>query len=197
MRPTLLACIVLVMLQPSTAPAQQTPVRILITYHSETGNTEKLAQSIRDGAKSVPGAEITLQKMADVKDDTISNFDGIVIGTPVHWANLSTESRRFIDRLGTALAKTKVWGDGRAAGVFCTGGNVSSGKEMARLSLISSLLEMRFVVIGGVDDDGFGTLGPQATTGPADPGVSGKEMEEGRRFGERFARLTRQMRASR
>jgi NAD(P)H dehydrogenase (quinone) len=197
MKHILLACMALLTLQSSAASAQQAPVRILVAYHSETGNTEKLVQAIRDGAKPVQGVEVTLQKMADVKDETISTFDGIVIGTPVHWANLSVESRRFLDRLGVALAKTKVWGDGRTAGVFCTGGNVSSGKEMARLSLMSSLLEMRFVVIGGIDSDGFGTLGPQATTGPVDPGISDKELEEGRRFGERFARMTRQFRVPR
>lgn len=197
MRQFLLASIALLTLQFSVAPAQQAPVRILVAFHSETGNTEKIAQAIRDGAKLVQGVEVTLQRTADVKDETIPTFDGIVMGTPVHWANLSTESRRFLDRLGAALAKTKVWGDGRTAGVFCTGGSVSSGKEMARLSLMSSLLEMRFIVIGGVDSDGFGTLGPQATTGPADPGISDKELEEGRRFGERFARMTRQLRTSR
>ena len=71
------------------------------------------------------------------------------------------------------------------------------GKDVARLSILSAFLTMRFVAIGGVDAEGFGTLGPEATTGPADPGVSEKELEEARRFGERFARLTRQMRGSR
>ncbi len=143
----------------------------------------------------MPGVEVALQKMTDVKDDALATFDGYIVGTPVHWANESAESRRFLDRLGNGLSGTKVWGEGRTAGVFCTGGAVSSGKEMARLSMISSLMEMRFVVIGGVDADGFGTLGAQATTGPADPGVSDKERDEGRKFGERFARMTRQFRA--
>jgi hypothetical protein len=47
-----------------------------------------------------------------------------------------------------------------------------------------------------VDDQGFGTMGPEATTGPADPGVSDKEQEEARSFGERFAKLTRQLRSA-
>ena len=56
---------------------------------------------------------------------------------------------------------------------------------------------MRFVVIGGVDEEGYGTLGAQATTGPSDPGLNEKELSEARRFGERFARLTRQIRGPR
>jgi hypothetical protein len=68
------------------------------------------------------------------------------------------------------------------------------GKDVARLSILSAFLTMRFTVAGGVDDEGFGTLGPEATTGAGDPGVSEKEQAEAQRFGERFARLTRQVR---
>jgi NAD(P)H dehydrogenase (quinone) len=197
MKPILIAFISLMIPQPAMVLAEQSPVRILITYFSQTGNTEKLAQAIGDGAKSAAGVEVSLRKMADVKDDILPSFDGIVVGTPVHFANLSTESRRFIDRLGAALAKTKAAGSSRTAGVFCTGGEVSLRKDIARLSLMSSLFEMRFIIIGGVTTEGYGTLGPEAATGPADPGLSDKELEEGRRFGERFARLTRQLLASR
>jgi NAD(P)H dehydrogenase (quinone) len=196
MKRRLIVCVAVFALFLCSVSAQQpSPVRILVTYYSQTGNTEKLAQAIGDGAKAVQGVEVTLQKMADVKDAALATFDGVIVGTPVHWASLSTESRRFLDRLGGGLAGTKVWGEGRTAGVFCTGGAVSIGKEMARLAMISSLMEMRFIVIGGVDADGFGTLGPQATTGPADPGMSEKELDEGRKFGERFVRFTRQFRA--
>ncbi len=165
--------------------------RILIAYDTQTGNTEKFAQSIAKGA-TMPGVEITLKKMADVKDDTIPGFDGVIVGTPVHWSNMSVHSKEFLDRLGAGLWKAKTNGDGRTAGVFCTGGGVAMGKDEARLSIIAALLVMRFTIIGGVDDSGFGTIGPEATTGPADPGLSEKELEEARQFGERFARITKQ-----
>jgi NAD(P)H dehydrogenase (quinone) len=181
-----------------TAFAQQPPpARILISYYSETGFTEKLAQTIGKGAASVSGVEVTVRKTTDVKDEDIPGYDGILLGTPVQWSNAATEARRFLDRVGAALWKAKVYGDGRTAGAFCTGGGVAMGKDIARLSILSAFLTMRFTVIGGVDDQGFGTLGPEATTGPADPGLSEKELEEGRQFGERFARMTRQIRVAR
>ena len=176
------------------AVAQDAAVkRILIAYHSESGNTEKLAQAIRKGASAVPGAAVTLKKTADVHDDEILRYDGIVVGTPVQWSNLSAETKRFLDRVGAALWKAKTTGDGRTAGAFCTGGGVSMGKDVARISILSAFLTMRFMVIGGVDADGFGTLGPEATTGTADPGISEKELDEAQKFGERFARFTRRM----
>jgi hypothetical protein len=66
---------------------------------------------------------------------------------------------------------------------------------MARMSAIAAFLAMRFVIVGGVNDEGFGSLGPQAVTGGEPPGVSARELADARRFGERFARLTRQMRS--
>ena len=181
----------------AAALAQQPPARILVAYHSGTGNTAKLAQAIRDGAASVDGIEVVLRKTSEVRPEEVPAYDGIVLGTPVHWFNLSTEAKRFLDEVGNALWKAKTSGDGRTAGAFCTGGGAAMGKDMARLSILSAFLTMRFIVIGGVDSEGFGTVGPEATTGPTDPGVSGREEAEARRFGERFARFTRQIRASR
>jgi len=177
--------------------AQEPPTRILVAYHSGTGNTEKLAQSIRNGAASVAGVEVTLRKTTEFKVEEIVNYDGIVAGTPVHWFNMSAEMKRFLDEIGNSLWKSKATGDGKTAGAFCTGGHPSMGKDAVRLSILSAFLTMRFLVVGGVDGEGFGTLGPEATTGQADPGVSVREMEEARRYGERFARFTRQVRSSR
>lgn len=176
------------------APAAE-HTRILIAYHSETGNTEKLAQAVQRGAAAVAGVEATLRKVAAVKPEEIVAADGIVVGTPVHWSNLSAETKRFLDRAGDALWKAKTSGEGRTAGAFCTGGAPAMGKDMARLSILSAFLIMRYVVIGGVEAEGYGTLGPEATTGGPKPGVDEKALEEARRFGERFARLTRQLRA--
>jgi NAD(P)H dehydrogenase (quinone) len=185
------ACALLMATAAGAAPA----VRILIAYHSRTGNTEKMAAAVREGAASVAGVEIVLRKVAEVTPDDIVKADGIVLGTPVEWGNLSAEAKRFIDRVGEALGKAgATYGEGRTAGVFCTGGSPSNGQEMARISAIAAFLAMRFVIVGGVNDEGFGSLGPQAVTGGKPPGVNNRELAGARRFGERFARLTRQMR---
>jgi len=172
------------------------PVHILIAYHSQTGNTAKLAAAVREGAASIAGVEAVLRPVAEAASEDIVKSDGIVLGTPVHWGNLSAESKRFLDRIGEVLGKAgKMLGEGRTAGVFCTAGSASNGQEMARLGAIAAFLDMRFVVIGGVNDNGFGSLGPQAVTGGSPPGLNDRDRAEARRFGERFARLTLQFRA--
>ena len=184
------------MLVTATAAAAP-PVRILVAYDSQTGNTAKLAAAVREGAASVAGVEVLLRPVADASAEEIVKSDGILLGTPVHWGNLAADAKRFLDRVGEALGKQgKTLGEGRTAGVFCTAGSPSNGQEMARLAAIAAFLDMRFVVIGGVNDDGFGSLGPQAVTGGAPTGIGERDRAEARRFGERFARLTLQFRGA-
>lgn len=177
-----------------TALAQQVPVRILVSYHSESGNTAKVAEAVRKGA-TLPGIAVTLKKADEVTDDEVTRYEGIIFGAPVHWQTAAADGKRFLDRVAAAYQKAKLNGDGRTAGVFCTAGAVASGKDLARLSMIAEFLAMRFTIIGGVDAEGFGTLGPQATTAGKPGNVPAADLEEARAFGERFARLTRQYRS--
>ena len=188
-----LACTLLA----AAAAGAASPVRILIAYHSRTGNTEKMAAAVREGAASVAGVEIVLRKVADVTADDIVKADGIVLGTPVEWGNLSAEAKGFLDRVGAALGKAgATFGEGRTAAVFCTAGNASNGQEMARMGAIAAFLGMRFVIVGGVGQEGFGSLGPQAVTMGKPPGINDGDRADARRFGERFARMTRQLRTA-
>jgi NAD(P)H dehydrogenase (quinone) len=172
----------------TAAGAQTRPTEILIAFHSDTGHTARLAEAVREGAARIDGVKVALRRAEEVSEDDIEQADGIVLGTPVQWAGLAADAKKFLDRLAVVLGSNL--GEGRTAAAFCTGGAVSSGKELARLSILAAFLNMRFLVVGGVDAEGFGILGAQATTGPSSPGLDDVELEEGRRFGERFARLT-------
>ena len=180
---------------------EASPVTILIAYDSRTGNTETFARAVLEGVGTVEGAIGVLRKQSDVEEADIVDADGILVGSPVHWGNLSVETKGFIDRLGGVLASAGEIGTDstpatrtlRTGGAFVTGGSVASGKELVRIGILTSLLAFKFVIIGGEDAAGFGTLGAQATTGPSDPGLSEAELAEARRFGARFARLTKKL----
>lgn len=176
------------------SPQDERP-QILVVHDSRTGFTETMARAVAEGAASVEGITVRSVPMAAVEDADIVRASGILVGSPVHWAGASADTRRFLERLGGALSNNEELGPGstarlRAGGAFVTAGAVSSGKELARVEILAALLNMRFVVVGGDEPDGFGTLGPQATTGESDPGLSDAELAEARRFGERFARMT-------
>jgi NAD(P)H dehydrogenase (quinone) len=186
-------CILALAIAAASPPAEDRS--ILVVFDSRTGHTEGLARAVAEGVARVEGAAAVLRRREEVADEDILAASGILLGSPVHWASLSAESKSFLERVGQVLVEAKELGQGstprmRAAGAFVTGGAVSSGKELARIAILAAFLNMRFVVVGGEEADGFGTLGPQATTAGGDPGLSEAELEEARRFGKRFADVT-------
>jgi NAD(P)H dehydrogenase (quinone) len=179
---------------PRRSEAPERP-SVLVVYVSRTGQTEALARAVVDGLDAVEGVDARLRAASDASDEEILGASGILLGTPVHYGSASREAHGFLERLGNLLVGAGELGPGstpepRLGGAFVTAGSVASGKELARLDVIAALLNMRFVVVGGEEGDGFGTLGAQATTGERDPGLSASELEEARAFGRRFGSLT-------
>ena len=182
--------------EPGPRTEEQALARVLVAYHSRTGNTESMAKAVAEGVGAVDGVVVTIKAVGEVSEQDILQADGILLGTPVHWGSLAVPAKDFLDRVGEVL-DNQTHGEGRTAGAFCTGGAVSSGKELARLAILAAFMNLRFVVVGGLAADGFGNLGAQATTGPEDPGISATELDEARRSGERFARITKQYKEGR
>src|SRR5437763_11913373 len=75
------------------APAGDT--KVLIVYHSLTGNTEKMAQGVAEGANSVSGARVVLKKVGDVTADDLLACDALIVGSPVYFANMAAEIKVF------------------------------------------------------------------------------------------------------
>jgi flavodoxin len=78
-----------------------------ILYFSQTGNTRKFAEAMSDSLKIPAVYDITATEPKVVND-----FDLIILGTPVHGFNPSTEALAFVKRLPE--------GDGKRAILFCT-----------------------------------------------------------------------------
>ncbi|MGC2423497.1 MAG: flavodoxin domain-containing protein, partial [Nitrospirota bacterium] len=55
--------------------------RVLILYYTRTGNTEKMARFIEEGAKSA-GAQTALKAVVDATLDDLQSSDAVVIGSP-------------------------------------------------------------------------------------------------------------------
>lgn len=160
--------------------------KVLIAVHSETGHTRALGEAVRAGAASVEGVEVVVREVGSVTEGDVRGAAGILIGTPVHWQTMSAEAKKLLDRMGGWMGKEL--GEGKTGGAFCTSGSASNGADTTRMGVVAALLSMRFVVVGGVIEGGFGSVGAQAYGE-----VGEEEKAEGRRFGERFARVTLRM----
>jgi len=119
--------------------------KVLIVFHSETGNTEQMAQSVAEGARSVEGVEVVLLSVDDVTADQLIEADAIILGSPVYNANVTPEISKFIaswpfedqplkDKIGAA---------------FVTAGGISAGEEIVQMNILQSMLVFGMVVVGG------------------------------------------------
>jgi flavorubredoxin len=56
--------------------------RILVLYYSRTGNTEKMANAIAEGARTVGNVEVEISYHVDAED--LSGFDALLVGAPTY-----------------------------------------------------------------------------------------------------------------
>jgi len=98
--------------------------KILIVYHSQTGNTQKMAHAVADGAKSIEGVEVILKKAADATLDDLLTADGLALGTPENFGYMSGMVKDFFDRTYDG-AEEKVFR--KPFVVFISAGNDGTG----------------------------------------------------------------------
>jgi|SRR5262245_19970917 len=168
----------------SQAQAPAGDVNVLIVYHSVTGNTEKMAQGVADGVKSVAGANVVLRKVGDATGDDLLACDALIVGSPVYYANMAGEIKTFFDNwlLKFRFAFTDFKMRNKIGGAFVTGGSISNGKETTMQSIHAAMLINQMSVVSG-----GGAFGASATTGPDSPGIDEKELETARALGKRVA----------
>ncbi len=108
--------------------------KILIVYHSQTGKTQKMAQAVYEGAKSIDGADVVLKKAADATLEDLLAADGLAIGTPENFGYMSGMIKDFFDRTYVG-AQEKVFR--KPFVVFISAGNDGTGalRAIERIAL--------------------------------------------------------------
>jgi len=160
-------------------------VTVLVTYHSATGNTEKMAQGVADGAKAVSGTSVVLKRVGEVVAGDLSSSDAVIIGSPVYFANMSGEVKTFLDNwsLKFDLFRERKMRN-KVGAAFATGMAVSAGKEFTILGILAAMLNNQMIIVSG-----GGGFGASATTGPDSPGIDEKELASARDLGKRVAEV--------
>jgi flavorubredoxin len=69
--------------------------RILVLYYSRTGNTEKMAEAVAEGAEKAGNAEVELEYHVDAED--LNRFDAIVVGVPTYYHDMPIDIKRLFE----------------------------------------------------------------------------------------------------
>lgn len=71
--------------------------KILVVYHTQTGNTEKLALAVKEGIESC-GIDAILKKAAEASLEDLLSCDGYCFGTPDYFSYMAGALKDFFDR---------------------------------------------------------------------------------------------------
>jgi len=139
--------------------------RILIVCDTNGGNTYRMAQRIARGVESADGGESILRavpkvgartepRLDDVPEtgapyvelDELADCDGLILGSPTHFGNMSASLKHFLDGttsqwFGGALA-------GKPAAAFTSTGSLHGGNEATLLTMMIPLLHHGMVLVG-------------------------------------------------
>lgn len=161
-------------------------IKILVAYHSATGNTEKLAHGIAEGAKRVDGTVVLVKRVGQVTAEDLFSSDAVIVGSPVYWANMAGEVKTFFDnwQLKFGVFPEFKMRD-KVGAAFATGGQVAGGNEITMLSILAAMLGNQMIVVSG-----GGAFGASATTEGQSPGIDDQELGTAHELGHRVAEVT-------
>lgn len=159
--------------------------KVLVVFYSRSGNTEKLAEAIAEGALE-EGAEVTVRRVNEIVSediiakvsgwkehrdrmqakfpaptpDDVAAADAVVFGTPTRFGNVSSELKAFVDSLGGLWAKGKM--NGKVGAAFTSTSTPHGGNESTILTMYNFMAHFGMVIVppGYSDPAVFGTSTP-------------------------------------
>ena len=139
--------------------------KILVLYYSMYGHIETMAGAVAEGAKSVPGCDVTVKRVPELMSDEaakkagakvdqaapvaepaeLAEYDAILFGTPTRFGNMAAQMRNFLDRTGGMWVKGALIG--KVGSVFASTGT-GGGNETTILTFIPTLLHHGMIYVG-------------------------------------------------
>ena len=72
--------------------------RLLVVYHTQSGNTGRLAEAVVRGARRVAETETVVKRAFDAGVDDLLACDALLLGTPENFGYMSGALKDFFDR---------------------------------------------------------------------------------------------------
>lgn len=110
-------------------------MKLAVVYHSQSGNTAKMAAAVVEGLQSVAGIEAKAFSLDSVDRDFVKQSRGLIVGTPVYGGTMSGQTKMWLDTETRGLEL-----GGKLAGAFSTANFVHGGTDTAILAVLGQLM---------------------------------------------------------
>jgi NAD(P)H dehydrogenase (quinone) len=145
-------------------------IKVQVIFYSMYGHIYRMAEAVVEGAKQVPGAEVSLYQVQELvpddvlekygakaakaafakvpvaKVDQLADAHAIIFGTPTRFGNMTAQMRNFLDQTGPLWAKGALIG--KIGSVFASTGTQHGGQETTITSFHSTLLHHGMIIVG-------------------------------------------------
>lgn len=154
-------------------------MKISIIYHSETGNTKRMADLIEEGCKKIKGIEVKTMSIDKLNKEFIKESKGVIFGSPTYEGLMSWQMKKLLDEIDVELK-------GKVGGVFASqnwpGGG---GADLAEISIIAAMLIRGMLIYSGGITEGYPAVhfGAVSTKSP-----EGVDEERCLKLGENIAK---------
>lgn len=155
--------------------------KVLISYFSKSGNTQKMASYIKEGLISSGDLQVDLKEVKDTAIDDLLSSDCIIIGSPTYFGVMATDVKDLIDKSIKCFGKLS----GKVGGAFTSSAMVGGGNETTIMSIIQALLIHGMIVQGDNKGNHYGPV----SIGAPDQGVIDECIRYGKRLGDLVKRL--------
>ena len=72
--------------------------KVLIVYHTQSGNTGAMAKAVAEGAKSVGGTQVVLKLALDTSLEDLLGCDAVAFGSAEYFGYMAGAMKDFFDR---------------------------------------------------------------------------------------------------
>lgn len=155
--------------------------KVLVLFHSRTGNTAALADAIADGAASVKFTEVDVRRVDDLAAqsaidadeswkasravlakkyrtlesvDVIAQYDALILGGPARYGILSAELKHTLDQAGLAADGALRDKIGSAFGPEAT---PNGGHDTNVMSMLLPMMHLGMIIVAAGYADGSST----------------------------------------
>ncbi|MEA1965281.1 MAG: NAD(P)H-dependent oxidoreductase [Candidatus Aerophobetes bacterium] len=154
--------------------------KVLIIYHSQTGNTKKMAALIESGVK-MENVEATLKDVAKTEVKELLGYDGIIIGSPTYYGSMAAEIKKLLDETVHFHGRL----EGKVGAAFSSSANIGGGNETTVTGILKAMLIHGMIIQGNSEGDHYG---------PVSIGTPNKRVEnQCKTLGQRVAKLVKRL----
>ena len=124
-------------------------MKIAVIYHSETGNTARMAELIQQGCEQVDGIEARRMSIDGIDNAFVEEAKAVLFGCPTYEGTCSWQMKKLLDTTAVDLA-------GKLGGAFASqnwpGGG---GADFAEMTLIAGMLVRGMLIYSGGITEGM------------------------------------------